>query len=507
MVTTFVPTEEQKDIQETFERMMEKMDRSFRKMVIQAGAGTGKTATLVSLALIGQRLGKKGKFLAFNKAIKEAAAAKMPANIGCSTFHGYFYGTTGSKYTHRSDRISAKRTAEILGITETIELSEKKLTPIMQARIVYRAISKFSKSDDYEISRYHIKWVRGLSPEDMEIVRDEITPYLKPAWEDIVRKDGELRFVPENYIKIGAMSNPKIAASFVMVDEAQDTMPVILGWLKRQPHIRLIIVGDSAQAINEWNDAVDAMDKFESIDRETGLSKEDVVYKTLTKSFRFGPELADEANRWLYTLNGGEFLLTGNEAKPTIVTDTDDNGVYDAIICRTNAGVFNAAMMCVEQGIKTSMSERNMNELKQIADAATQLMAGNSCDYEPFAAFDNWSDVLEAVENDPGFSDLKTLVTIIEQFGPSALIRLSGQLVHASIAQTKVITAHTSKGLEFKRVMIWNDYPDPNENSTDDEPEMPADFARLAYVAITRAEEVLVRGDLAIIDKYVSYDE
>jgi len=507
MSTTYKPTLEQIDICNAFQEMMESFDRTNRKVVINAGAGTGKTSTLVLLADIAKKLGKKGRFMAFNKAIVTAASKKMPDNVKCSTFHAYFYGTVGQFYKHRSDRVSADFTARHLGIKDDLELSDKKLTPVMQARILYRAINKFSMSDDMEISRFHIPFVKGVTNEDMDLIRATLSPYLKPMWQDIASKEGVLRFKPENYIKIGALSNPKIAASFVMIDEAQDTFPVFLGWLKRQPHIRLVVVGDRAQAINEWTGAIDAMDKFESIDRETGLSKNDVTYLTLSKSFRFGPELADEANRWLYLHNEGTFMLEGNESKSTVVTDIDDGGIYDAIICRTNAGVFESAMSLVESGIKVSMSKRNQDELEDIAKAALQLMAGTSCDYEAFQAFDNWHEVKDAVENDPGFSDLKTLVNIIEKYGANALLDLSSRLVPSDMAQTMIITAHTSKGLEFNRVKIWNDFFVPEDTSDGEPGEIPKSEVMLHYVAITRAKEYLYRGSLDMIDLYVNYDD
>lgn len=504
----FKPTREQEEINDVFEQMMLEFNRDYRKLVINAGAGTGKTTTLVGLAKIAESMGKKGRFLAFNKAIVDAAASKMPANVKCSTFHGYFFGIVGRFYQHRSAKISAGRTAEILGITDDLELSEKNLTPVMQARIIYRAVNKFSMSDDMEIGPWHIGYIRGLSAEDMEVVKATITPLLRKAWQDIASKDGRLRFKPENYIKIGALSSPKIAASFVMVDEAQDTFPVILGWLKRQPHVRLVIVGDKAQSINEWTGAIDAMDKFHGKDENGNAKDYDVVYRTLSKSFRFGPELADEANRWLYVLNGGDFFLEGNENKTTIVTD-NPTGIYDAILCRTNAGVVNAAMWCVGQNIKTSMSKRNMDDIKAIAEAAIQLMAGTSTDYEDFAAFQSWDEVLDYVANDPGGEDIKVIVNLVEKYGAESLLNLSDSMVPPEMAQTQVLTAHTSKGLEFPRVMIWNDFEAP-KSSVDKDPE-PEDIfpedAKLAYVAITRGMEEVCRGGLSYIDDYVMFGD
>ena len=52
----------------------------------------------------------------------------------------------------------------------------------------------------------------------------------------------------------------------------------------QRDHAQLVMVGDSAQAIYGWRGATDVM---------TGFDAEQL---TLTRSFRFGPQIADEAN-------------------------------------------------------------------------------------------------------------------------------------------------------------------------------------------------------------------
>lgn len=472
-------------------------------MIIRAGAGAAKTTTCKMLAE--SMPGRKGRFLAFNKAIVKAAADKMPGNVKCSTFHGYFYGIVGRLYSHRSASVSAKRSADILGINSEIELSENNLSIVQQVRSIYAAINKFSMSDDNEIRGWHVPWIRGLSTEDMAKVRNELSSYLTAAWRDIADVNGKLRFKPENYIKIGVLSSPRIAASFVMVDEAQDTFPVILGWLKRQYHTQLIIVGDPAQAINGWTGAVDAMSKFNS-DKFTEF--------TLSQSFRFGPAIADEANKILSLL--GDFRIKGFDAEESIVCDGEielpeidpvewEEGIRDthAILCRTNAGVIEAAMRLVNTGRLIAMPDRQVEEITNIAKAAMQLMNGQACDHPDFAIFKDWSEVQEYVKNDPSGADIKTTVTIVDKHGADALIKLSDSLVPVADCHTLVSTVHKTKGLEFDYVEIANDFPEPKP--TEDGPgEITKDEAMLYYVAFTRAKYLLSRGGLDWIDDFMT---
>jgi len=97
-----------------------------------------------------------------------------------------------------------------------------------------------------------------------------------------------VRFEHDHYLKMWALRDPVIAADFLLLDEAQDTNPVVEQvFTAQRDHAQLVLVGDSAQAIYGWRGARDVMTGFDG--RRLSLSR----------SFRFGPPLAAEANRWL----------------------------------------------------------------------------------------------------------------------------------------------------------------------------------------------------------------
>src|SRR6185295_16288341 len=75
------------------------------------------------------------------------------------------------------------------------------------------------------------------------------------------------------------------------MDEAQDTNPVVLDVLRKQP-AQMIYVGDKYQQIYEWRGAVNAMEQIET---------DSTTY--LTTSFRFGAVIAQAASRLLVLLN------------------------------------------------------------------------------------------------------------------------------------------------------------------------------------------------------------
>lgn len=68
-------------------------------LAIEAGAGTGKTSTLVLLGEAAKS--RRGQYLAFNKAIVEDAKKRMPPNVQASTMHSLAFGAFGKRYARR----------------------------------------------------------------------------------------------------------------------------------------------------------------------------------------------------------------------------------------------------------------------------------------------------------------------------------------------------------------------------------------------------------------------
>ena len=66
--------------------------------------------------------------------------------------------------------------------------------------------------------------------------------------------------------------------------------------------------------------------------------------------------------------------------------------------------------------------------------------------------------------------------------------------------EVEIVTAHKSKGKQWKRVRIYSDFNGPEISEEDGELKLPSpEETRLSYVAVTRAEEALELGSLAWI--------
>src|ERR1041385_6027626 len=72
-------------------------------LVLQAGAGSGKTSTLYMLAASTRRW---GRYIAFNRSIANEARNTFPHNVKCGTAHSLAWHAVGKRY---SDRLGAPR--------------------------------------------------------------------------------------------------------------------------------------------------------------------------------------------------------------------------------------------------------------------------------------------------------------------------------------------------------------------------------------------------------------
>lgn len=87
------PTPEQEAAVEAFRRGDD--------LVLQAGAGTGKTTTL---KMLGRASPWRGRYLAFNRMIAREAQRTFPGNMTCSTAHKLAHRAVGHRFQERLDR-------------------------------------------------------------------------------------------------------------------------------------------------------------------------------------------------------------------------------------------------------------------------------------------------------------------------------------------------------------------------------------------------------------------
>lgn len=478
------PTDEQTAALDAF--------RAGDHLVLQAGAGTGKTTTL---ALLSNSTSRRGRYIAFNKTIALDAARTFPATVQCKTAHALAFAAIGHRYLPRMNapRIPAWKTGMALGINTPLQIGDRTVSPRALSSAVLRTVTRFCHSADRTLQAHHVPPMRGIEAEPLhKRLVDTVLPYAHKAWADLQHPtDGIVRFDHDHYLKIWALSDPTIPADYLLLDEAQDTNPVLEHLFNAQrTHAQLVMVGDSAQAIYGWRGARDVMTDFQG----TQLH--------LSQSFRFGPALADEANRWL-TIVDAPIRLHGSPTIPTRIGATEHP---DAILCRTNVGAMIEIMRLLDHGHTVALIG-TADALHALAQAARDLMEGRRTTHPELLLFESWSDLHEYATYDPAGHDLQPLVDLVDKHGPDAICAAVARLSSEQRADVVVSTVHKAKGREWATVRIGGDFTEPKpqgEDKNDTPTPGPIDDAeaRLAYVAVTRARHRLDRGSLSWIDHH-----
>lgn len=463
-------------------------------LVLQAGAGTGKTTTLT---MLGKASRWQGRYLAFNKSIATEAARKFGGNVRCATAHSLAFKTVGHRFLERLERprMSTAKLARLLGITMRVDIGARKLYPVTLCSIARETVLHYCYSADDVLSRRHVRRQKGIREEhEHDQLVDLVLPLAQRMWADLQTPDrGKVPFKHDHYLKMWALTRPRIYGEFLLLDEAQDTNPVVEQvFLAQRDHAQLVMVGDSAQAIYGWRGARDVMTGFDG--RQLALSH----------SFRFGPAIAGEANRWL-AIADAPIRLTGS---PHVTSHLHPlTTTPEAILCRTNGGAIAEILTLLAEGRRVALAGRAA-ELQKLAEAARDLQAGRRTDHRDLVLFSTWGEVQDYVEWDPDGRDLLPFVDVIDKHGVDLVLQTLDQLSAETTAEVTVSTAHSAKGREWSTVRIAGDFPeaaDPANTDLDGNP-LPGKIepaeARLAYVAVTRAQHQLDLGGLSWINHH-----
>jgi superfamily I DNA/RNA helicase len=469
---SFVPTAEQTTALDLF--------GTGEDLVIQARAGAGKTSTLKLLA---DSTSARGQYLAFNRSIVQEAGEKMPRNVTASTVHSLAFRSYGHRYKHRlnSKRMRSNDLARLLGLDPFVVTyggQRKVLAAGFLAGHVMKAIERFCQSADEEPTERHVAYIDGIdlpnddgtrTYENNDLVAEYLVGSIREAWQDLTQIDGSLPFGHHVYLKGWQLTSPQIPADFILLDEAQDVAPVMYAIFEGQENSQLIAVGDDAQEIYAFTGAINAMGRMEAKHRTV-----------LSQSFRFGPAIADIANRVLDLL-GSDRLVGTDEIASTVGPLAEP----DCILTRTNAVAVENVLVAQRAGRRPHLMGGGY-EVVSFARAARDLQGGRSTEHRDLACFSSWGEVQEYVDQDAQGEDLRLMVKLVDEFGVQTILDALDNMAPESAADVVISTAHKSKGREWRSVQLAGDFnrSDLDGNLRRPEPEE----LRLLYVAATRAQ-------------------
>lgn len=480
------PNKYQEKIYEFIKVQVEEMKKGRvpRNLVCEAGAGCGKSTTLVnSLILIPDVFDVI--FLAFNKDIVTALKDKVPPNTWVQTFHSAGFSVLRTNFKCY------------------IKLDDKKMIWIFQD-LIYKNYKSLSDEEVNELQTPFLKTVGFIKntciEPDNENLRILIEKYSIDTGEcdenilfDLVREGMHISNVSIKVIDYNDMiylpvklNLPFNKKDVVFVDETQDLNVAQLIMLRRmiKPNGFIVCVGDSKQGIYRFRGAdTDAMQRM--------IKELNAKVLPLQMTYRCGQNIVKLANRLVPELEAYEKNPDGEIKNISYDEFYDLVSEEDMVLCRNTAPLIKPAFHLLASGRKAVIKG------KDIGEGLLRLVKKfNVSSIEQFMkALDEW----KLNEENKAKRKKSESIMQIAQDKYDCLMAISDDCRDANEIIVKInrifadktagvtfSTIHRAKGLEAKKVHLL-------------EPEiMPSKYAKkeddiqqernLMYVTITRAK-------------------
>jgi superfamily I DNA/RNA helicase len=383
----------------------------------------------------------------FNKENAEKSKKEFGSNTKIDTVHGFAYKEIAKQYSNiQNDDYSLEQILNILNIDN------------MNIAYDIKMIIKIYCNSSYEL----------INDVSNDYVAKEIISFKYAVEFYNLMKDNKIAITHSFYLKEFSLHfNPKrYKYDFVLLDEAQDTNEVTLNIFNKFDS-KKILVGDKHQAIYKFRGAVNAMDKV-----KTNYSL------FLSQTFRCSQNIVDYANYILKTFKNETVELVSSKVSNSIEDKTT------AYITRTNSQIIFLISKFDEFHIYTT-PQKLFKTAIQIHYFLTNKFEKLYDEFKYLIKYKNRDNLLEyATEyNDVNLISAIRVATIFKGY----LFVLQNKAIQQNNKNSmiKILTAHTSKGLEFENVVIDTDF---KQLSKIEDLEHKEEEANLFYVAITRAK-------------------
>lgn len=454
-------------------------------LALEALAGTGKSSTL---KLIAAALPARTRVLltAFSaQVIKDAKAANFPRNVKPMGNHGMAYRPVGVKYREAGRmerRLTPRAVVECLGLEDRHFPGD--VTAQEGAHIALEAVLRFQQSAAQRLTPGHV-----LVPESLRLTSAEIPgvafKLAQRIWDELANIESRLPITHDTYLKLWALTDPRLEFDTVMCDEAQDSNAVMIDLLTRQ-NAQMIVVGDRRQQIFSFRGAENAMGKFKVTRR-----------LALTQSFRFGTRIAEAANAVLLTHCKSDLRLRGFDRIDDRLTRFPIDRC--TIVARKNTTLIGHVVSATAERKRIGVVG-GVTDLLKLVEGAEKLMRNERAVQCPdLADFRTWGEV-KGYAQTPAGRDLSVLANLVDEYGAGGLQRLlrsvEGNEVEEGRCDLLLTTAHRSKGREWDSVLLADDFPVPTDSDLGEGPpegrtKWNLEEGNLLYVAVTRGQRLV----------------
>jgi DNA helicase II / ATP-dependent DNA helicase PcrA len=447
-------------------------------IIVDAGAGVGKTFTIVEGA--NRDNGNKKAFLAFNKSIATELGERLPNDVEAKTFHALgFAALRAAGIKTKVNNFKVKNIIDdILGrdfyaqpLVKLISLIKGSLTDAEDTSSIHGLIDEYN--------------VEFKSDREEAIALANIPAILNRCMQNTSMIDfDDMIWLPL------VLNMPLPTFDTLFVDEAQDFNEMQRELISRcVGNGRCIIVGDPNQAIYGFRGAdSNSMNMFSQ--RLENGSRE-IKRFSLSLTWRCPKSVVAEANRYVTNFNCRSDAEDGNVMVNAAFTPLEG----DMVLCRYNAPLVSAFYDLILQGKSAYILGRDMT--KGLINAVKKITSNERMGSEEF---------IDLLKQDYAFQYNKLVQA--EKFNQAnnledkheCLLILSSKAdtVGGIIAEIKRVfdnndkgeimlsTVHKAKGLEADNVYILATERMPHPKATN-----PKEERNICYVAITRAKKNL----------------
>lgn len=455
----------------TFEQLdIENSDSKIIK--IFAFAGTGKTTTLVNFSK--KRQNKKFIYIALNESIVKSSINKFGNNVKIMTYHALAYRSIGKYYEKK-----LCFNIELLKVVEAL-LMPKISKNFKIAKILTSSFEKYFNSEFINVSE-----VYNFIEDDYKnlISKNSWFLYIERLWELMLDMESNFPITHGFYLKLYHLSDMEIDYDYILFDESQDCIPVvkriIYNQLYKSDDISAVFTGDKHQNINSFMGTENIFD-----DNELNSQK---FY--LTKSFRFGNNIANMANK-LLSLVGEEKKIKGNEDIADNLNFIDSNYQY-AIICRTNAMVVGYALAFANKNKKIHIIGEDKLNFGLILDIYylkkgefKKILNPRIKKFKTILGLENHAKI---ISDDEILFSIKSVKNISEDLHYLIKELKNRTVDNINSADIIISNTHKVKGLEFEQVVLANDFVDLFDKNNKIKENLKHEEISILYVAMTRA--------------------
>lgn len=479
-------------------------------LAIEAGAGSGKTSTLLLLAK-NTPVWKKSIFLCFNKSIQQELSTKLPSHIHSSTLH-----SLGMKHLIRYHKNSFKvvetKTFNIIIKSKSIDLggfnNKKKQNAYLFGLCKLYELYRINIIQNIEEELEEIALQNDIFVTEREVRDLKVVVEIMDKYNNNLNASSMIDFTDMLYLCKNIDENTFQKYDNVFIDECQDLSKLqkMLVDKIRKHNGRFVSVGDSNQSIYAFCGS--NIRSFEAFKQEPNT-----IELPLNITYRCAKRIVEEANTIFDGMIPFESNPEGQVVGKVIINedgekignrgDIMDAQVGDLVICRNNSPLVELFIEYLKRRKPAYIYGKDIGEellrLMSLCEGVTKEEVYQSLDKQYLELLLELEEKhITLPRSHPkavAFREKRDMIKVlVDYYGniETAIKSLNTIFLNISTSKDKItlMSIHKSKGLENEKVWFYKPELIPSKYAISDD--MIRAEKCLYYVAVTRAKETLI---------------